>query len=752
MKLYQSIFACIALMTILVLGGKVRHNQSNIPYIISDNLVNFNGNSIGTKSNRIWNLSTRITEDSIQQLLFKHKIPGFDYEKFLYNKVKHTRIALAFSGGGFRSMLLGAGVLQAYDIRSPNSSNNLGGLLQATSYIGGISGGSWLVMSNFIGDFQPIFQVKDDSKSWGMNKQLLEGIPSFNPSTFQENIVLEEENIDSPETIQLNDKKVVEEEGKGSVINGILGLFGIKPDMTSNQATKPNNLNLNKKAGNSTNVETFFISLVKSFFSKSNQTVEKSKEEKGTSLKEMFSYYKELQIEVRDKRKAGFHISLTDYWGRALARRIFPQSARTPGATITAGTLLRSFRNWEQPFPVICSIERSPLGTESSKDSHLFEFTPFEFGSWDSYLNAFIPIKYLGSSLLNGVSTHKTENENISICISGFDSVSFVTGTSSSLFNHVFVYLYKLLVDVKSDATIALESILKAFGLSSEYRRLKNPRVHPDYALYSPNPFYGLTDVPFNGARITESPDIYLVDGGDDGQNIPFQPFLQKSREIDLLLTYDMTADLNNYPNGTTIQATVDRYHNNKSSILLPYFTLPPTLFSFPSNTTTFKDKNYNSTQNKKSVLPYFPTPQEIVEDNLNQRPIFLGCDLQTDYPTLQLNQNLSLNSPGIEKNYYEHFLPPLIIHFSNADYSYKSNTSTFQLSYTNEEMHNMIENGSNIATNMNSSYFTTCMNCAILKREFDRIQLNINPNYIDSNFAIPSFCLTCFREFCWHR
>jgi len=54
-------------------------------------------------------------------------------------------IALAISGGGYRSMLLGAGVVQALDGRDGNSS--VAGLYQALTYQGGLSGGSWLLAS-----------------------------------------------------------------------------------------------------------------------------------------------------------------------------------------------------------------------------------------------------------------------------------------------------------------------------------------------------------------------------------------------------------------------------------------------------------------------------------------------------------------------------------------------------------------------------------------------------------------------------
>lgn len=83
-------------------------------------------------------------------------------------------------------MLTGAGVVLALDNRYPNSLLCLNGLLQSTSYIAGISGGSWLVMSNFINDFEPIHKLKDlISEKWDLEELLLQGVPNFDTSELQ---------------------------------------------------------------------------------------------------------------------------------------------------------------------------------------------------------------------------------------------------------------------------------------------------------------------------------------------------------------------------------------------------------------------------------------------------------------------------------------------------------------------------------------------------------------------------------------
>lgn len=684
-----------------------------------------------------------LTENAIKELLDKNSIPKFDHSDFLKKKTKPIVIALAISGGGYRSMLIGAGVLEAYDSRTPLNNSNLGGLLQSLSYIGGISGGSWLVMSNFVNDFKPMYQTKSDHMSWSIHKQLLKGVPSFDPSPDRGHVYAggsDEEPISSNKTI------IKEYEGFfGSIRRAfrlgkafIYNMADISKDTISPTAAKDHN-----KIDDTVAVsDSLFASIIGSLFLKNSylSTKNSSQSSQERSWKEIFKYYKQLHTEVRDKRLAGFYLSITDYWGRALARRIFPREARAPGATITGCTRLPSFLKHEQPLPIICAVEKLPTYSVSSENSHLFEFTPFEFGSWDAYLNAFIPLRYLGSSLYDGKSTIKTNDPNVSICTSGFDNIGFITGTSSSLFNHVFMYIYSLLIDMKLTVAEAFEKILKPFGLDSNLKSLMHPQLHPDYALYSPNPFYGYHQV---GSNITKSPHMYLVDGGDDGQNIPFHPFLRTARKVDIILAFDMTADAFNYPNGTVLGNSAKRFHSADSGIDQPYFLSfcgerRNNLSSFPNG--------LKGIGNVKSLFPRVPDAKEIVETGLHKRPVFFGCDLELDYPSLSKNDIDTFEN----REMIEHYLPPLIVYTANAELSYPSNQSTFQMSYSEEEIYGVVQNGYNLATFMNSSFYNTCLNCAILKREFDRAVLGLNP-MITGNFSVPSQCVECYDEFCWH-
>lgn len=99
---------------------------------------------------------------------------------------------IATSGGGYRSAIFGAGVLNALDGRNATSNNvGLGGLLQTATYLAGLSGGSWfltsLVQANFPTMQELIFgypkpTVANDSwGGWNAGYSLY--APSDNPFT-----------------------------------------------------------------------------------------------------------------------------------------------------------------------------------------------------------------------------------------------------------------------------------------------------------------------------------------------------------------------------------------------------------------------------------------------------------------------------------------------------------------------------------------------------------------------------------------
>lgn len=646
-----------------------------------------------------------LTSEAWAQVLQRNKIPGLDYSEF--SMEKDIVIGISFSGGGYRAMLLGAGVLDAMDARS-NQNSVLAGLLQSSSYMAGISGGSWLVMSNFLGDNQPVEYMKRNS--WSLDKQLLPGVPSFDPVVAQKSLT----------------EIRVEKKENESIVSRIMKLF-----RGSSKSTE-------KGSG-------LFSSMFKPLDTITNSSSKRS------TMKEIIDYYTDLHIEVRAKKLAQFPLSFTDYWGRSLARRIFTNIARSPGTTMTSATQLPSFLNFSQPFPIIGAIEKSPL---NKNISHLVEFTPFEFGSWGPYLGAFIPMRYLGSKLYDGVSP-RVKNKTVSYCTSGFDNAAYITGTLSSLFNHIFFHLHKLITAVNLDADGSLSTVLKPFGLNENHKSVENAQSHPEYALLSPNPFFGCKKCGRDGEEdISLKKHLFLVDGGDDGGNIPIEPFLVGARKVDIVLAYDFTADLENFPNGTTLYHLNQRY-NNGISDELHYFRLP----YVNENQQTSLENLQNSTFSSKKLFttrckfPHVPTPQQFIDGGLSQGPIFLGCDLHQDYQQVQepvktyqrpLSNFTYTNLIKPAHKEYSEDLPPLIVYTPNSFFGFASNRSTFQMSYTDEEVDGMLMSGLAMATSSNSSLYAACLNCAILKRRFDRRTM------VDKNFVMPSFCKRCFKAYCY--
>ncbi|OAG12182.1 uncharacterized protein CC84DRAFT_1211783 [Paraphaeosphaeria sporulosa] len=530
------------------------------------------------------------TVDPMRELLTRINIDGFDAGKYIDDNRDNTtnlpNIGIAFSGGGYRAMLNGAGALAAFDSRTPNATNGasqLGGLLQASTYIAGLSGGGWLVGSIYMNNFTSVQNIIDQNEPgdvWQLGNSILKG----------------------PET-------------------------------------------------------------------------------GGIQILSTAEYYGNLVNTVTDKKDAvgGFDTSLTDYWARALSFQFVNASDGGPGYTWSSIQDDPDFKNADAPFPILIALERAPGEAVLSLNSTNIEFNPFEMGSFDPTLYGFAPLRYIGSNFSNG---ELPDNEK---CVRGFDNGGFVMGTSSSLFNQVILQFQD---DNAAPALIksALKSILEALGENED-----------DIADYTPNPFQGYnnrTNPSSNTNRLT------LVDGGEDLQNIPFNPLIQPHREVDVIFAIDSSADTvkptdsaQNWPNGTSLVATYERTNN--------------------------------ATIQNNTAFPYIPDTNTFVNLGLNNRPTFFGCD------------SGNLTGRGVS---------PIIVYLPNAPYVFLSNTSTFaKLDYNNTERNAMIQNGYDVATmgnNTRAGYedWTTCVGCAIISRSLNR-----------TNTKMPDACSKCFDKYCWN-
>jgi lysophospholipase len=511
------------------------------------------------------------TIESMRTFLDRVKIDGFDVGRYFDSHRDNTtalpNIAIAFSGGGYRALLNGAGALAAFDNRTTGSTNggNLGGLLQSATYVSALSGGGWLIGSIYANNFTSVESITnegDDTSIWQFQNSLLEGPPS-----------------------------------------------------------------------------------------------------RGIQLLSTAQYYQNLVDTVRSKADstAGkFNTSITDLYGRGLSFQLINASDGAPAYTFSSIQDDAKFSAGESPMPILISDERMPGQLIVSLNATVFEFNPFEMGSFDPTLYGFAPLKYIGSAFNEG---QLPQNQK---CVAGFDNLGFVMGTSSSLFNQIFITLNSA-QNIPTFLKDFAATILKAIGQDAN-----------DIADYTPNPFYNYhndTNPSASHERLT------LVDGGEDLQNIPLNPVIQPMRHVDVVFAVDSSADTveaddpsKNWPNGTALVAT---YERATSPIM---------------NSTSF---------------PYIPGQDTFVALGLNNRPTFFGCD-----------------SKNVTKG---NNIPPIVVYIPNAPYSFLSNTSTFEkLSYTLDERAGMIQNGYNVATQGNStregaSNWPTCVGCAILSRSLER-------------------------------
>ena len=387
----------------------------------------------------------------------------------------------------------------------------------------------------------------------------------------------------------------------------------------------------------------------------------------GIQILSTASYFSTIEDEVSEKSDAGFNTTITDYWGRALSFQLVNATDGGPAYTFSSIALDDTFLSGQIPFPVLVSDARAPNTKIVSLNSTVYEFNPFEMGSWDPTTYAFAPTRYLGSNFSAG--SIPTDEQ----CVEGFDQAGFVMGTSSTLFN-------QFLLDVNTTSLPqALQSIFT--NILQDIGEDNN-----DIAQYQPNPFYHFNNATNRNANSTQ---LTLVDGGEDGQNIPLYPLIQPQRHVDVIFAIDSSADTNyNWPNGTSLVATYERSLNN--------------------------------TIDNGTAFPAIPDQNTFVNLGLNSRPTFFGCDAS--------------NTTGDA---------PLIVYIPNAPYITQSNVSTFDPSYNDTQRNAIIRNGYDVATLGNGtldSEWPTCVACAVLSRSFTK-----------TGFAVPEACTRCFEMYCWN-
>jgi lysophospholipase len=289
--------------------------------------------------------------------------------------------------------------------------------------------------------------------------------------------------------------------------------------------------------------------------------------------------YFQIVDDINDKEAAGYDTTLTDPWGRLLSYQLLEGDDGGVGITLSSITGLSNFTSHLAPFPVMTSLGVKTWEGEClpGPNATTYEFTPYEFGSWDSDVSAFVQTKYLGTTLKDGLVED--------LCTENFDNLGLVLGTSSNLFNELC-----LSVPEPANSTTDLWSTIEQM---LDY--VHEVTTSDEYASY-PNPFYeyvSSTAIPNPANNVTAQETLHLVDGGTALQNNPIFPFLQPARKIDVILVNDNSADTsNNFPNGSEIL------------------------------TTYVQSFNHNLT-----LMPFIPSVETFIAEGLNQRATFFGCN-----------------------------------------------------------------------------------------------------------------------------
>lgn len=293
----------------------------------------------------------------------------------------------------------------------------------------------------------------------------------------------------------------------------------------------------------------------------------------GVQLFSSADYWHNLLDEVATKEDSGFNTSLTDYWGRALSFQLV--NATNGGPTYTFSSIGEdpNFVSGSIPMPFLVSDSRAPGTKIVSINSTLFEFNPFELGSWDPTTYGFAPLRYIGSNFSDGIVPSNGQ------CVEGFDQAGFVMGTSSTLFNQFLLQLNS--TSIPSFVVPVITDILTAIGNDDN-----------DIAQYQPNPFLHWNNATNDNAQ---SVQLTLVDGGEDLQNIPLNPLIQPIRHVDVIFAIDSSADTTNWPDGASLVATYER--------------------------------SLNQTIQNGTAFPSIPDIYTFVNLGLNNRPTFFGCD-----------------------------------------------------------------------------------------------------------------------------
>lgn len=229
--------------------------------------------------------------------------------------------------------------------------------------------------------------------------------------------------------------------------------------------------------------------------------------------------YAKIAGDIVDKLQAGYPASMTDLWSRLLSYQFLPGDN---GGVAVRMSDIKGFSNmtdFNAPIPIINmnSVDTAAGQCDPLDNGTVWEANPFEFGSWDDHVSAWIPMEHLGTAA------------NATKCTVGFDNLGFLLGLSSNLFP------------------------LEACVEDSPYANMKNivnlitEFIHDwsEDTLFGrvPNPFKGFNGSGDETAEVFAIDELYMVDGGLMTRNDPIAPLLEPARNVSVIFLNDNSAD-----------------------------------------------------------------------------------------------------------------------------------------------------------------------------------------------------------------
>lgn len=396
--------------------------------------------------------------------------------------------------------------------------------------------------------------------------------------------------------------------------------------------------------------------------------------------------YSTIAIDCTAEALAGYSPTLVDTWGRLLSQNILQDNDGGIKTTISGLMNSSDFQDFNVPYPIITALAIDPSNgyngcVDATASSTQYEFHPYEFGSWEKPVRSFSLTRYMGSPLVDNGMALAPSN-----CLHNFDNLGFLIGASSNNLNYfcgqipstiplsgqLGVVQSDLVSDARSHDTLCRNdgdschqrAIFRSMHDADSKQIAMTSMIHglsfyDEYGVI-PSPFVSTSSV----SQSSPADNIYLVNGGQGGENLPMAPLMAPERAVDVIIANDNSADTADFfPNGTSLY----------KSYLKAVKQGPPN-------------------------WPVIPPPEFFVEQGLNRKPTVFGCN-DTSKVT--------------------------IIYLPNAEYTYPSNIPDWQLGYNSSTVSGMVANGNSVATMGGRPTWPFCLAC-VGKLKVDKGELPV--------------------------